>query len=159
MEHFFASEKLCDFISTAQKSGYTLQEMNDFLQETVSDFADDLQLGRLSVTVSNPQTVYEPLGLNTEILSYTNPKGFNSDTYEKFYFTEENGFIKLKANLLPDVIWTKENKKLIDSYVDLSYILCSRIRLLNIMAAVKITDSLTGALNLHGLQEVVAEIL
>lgn len=159
MEHFFASEKLCDFISTAQKSGYTLQEMNDFLQETVSNFADDLQLGRLSVTVSNPQTVYEPLGLNTEILSYTNPKGFNSDTYEKFYFTEENGFIKLKANLLPNVIWTKENKKLIDSYVDLSYILCSRIRLLNIMAAVKITDSLTGALNLHGLQEVVAEIL
>lgn len=155
----FASEKLCDFISTVQNSLTTLDEMNDFLQETVAEFAEELKLGRISVVVSNPQTVYEPLGLNKELLSYTNPKGFNPDTYEKFYFTEENGSIKLKANLLPGVLWTKENKKQIDCYVDLSYILCSRLRLLNIMSAVKITDSLTGALNLHGLQEAVGDIM
>ena len=159
MNTAFASEKLCDFISTVQNSLTTLEEMNDFLQETVAYFADELKLGRISVLVSNPQTVYEPLGLNKELLSYTSPKGFNPDTYEKFYFTEENGCIKLKANLLPGVLWTKENKQQIDCYVDLSYILCSRLRLLNIMSAVKITDSLTGALNLHGFQEAVGDIM
>lgn len=155
----FASEKLCDFISTVLNSITNLEDMNAILQETVNEFVEELQLGKLSVSVTNPQTVYEPLGLNSEMLSYTSPKGYNPDTYEKFYFTEENGFITLKANLVEGVEWTDENRKMVDCYVDLSYLLCSRARLMNIMEAVKITDSLTGALNLHGFQEAVGEIL
>ena len=133
--------------------------MNQKLQETIADFADDLQLGKLSVTVANPQNVYEPLGLNKEILHFEHPKGFNPVPREKFYFTEENGFIRLQAYLVSGVEWNEENTRIIDFYVDLSYILCSRARLLGLMAAVKITDSLTGALNLHGFQETVGEIL
>ena len=155
----FASEKLCDLISVLTSSVTTLAEMNEKLQETLPSLAEELQLGRLSVVVSNPQNVYEPLGINKEMISYESPAGFNPDTYEKFYFTEENGFIRLKANLLPQIEWTDQNKKFVDFYVDLSYLLCSRARLMNLMDAVKITDSLTGALNLHGLQETVGEIL
>ena len=155
----FASEKLCDLISVLTSSVTTLAEMNEKLQETLPALAEELQLGRLSVVVSNPQNVYEPLGINKEMISYESPAGFNPDTYEKFYFTEENGFIRLKANLLPQIEWTDQNKKFVDFYVDLSYLLCSRARLMNLMDAVKITDSLTGALNLHGLQETVGEIL
>ncbi len=155
----FASEKLCDLISVLTSSVTTLAEMNEKLQETLPALAEELQLGRLSVVVSNPQNVYEPLGINKEMVSYESPAGFNPDTYEKFYFTEENGFIRLKANLLPQIEWTDQNKKFVDFYVDLSYLLCSRARLMNLMDAVKITDSLTGALNLHGLQETVGEIL
>ena len=159
MDLQFASEKLCNFISTVLNSITTLEDMNAILQETVAEFAEDLQIGKISVSVSNPQTVYEPLGLDKEILNYTNPNGFNPESYEKFYFTEENGFITLKANLIKGVSWTDENRRLIDCYVDLSYLLCSRVRLLNIMSAVKITDSLTGAVNLHGFQEAVGDIL
>ena len=155
----FASEKLCNLISVLTSSVTTLAEMNEKLQETLPALAEELQLGRLSVVVSNPQNVYEPLGINKEMISYESPAGFNPDTYEKFYFTEENGFIRLKANLLPQIEWTDQNKKFVDFYVDLSYLLCSRARLMNLMDAVKITDSLTGALNLHGLQETVGEIL
>lgn len=159
MKTTFASEELCNLISTVMHSIDSLEEMHKLLNETVSDFADSIQLGKLSVKVSNPQTVYEPLGFNKEMLNFENPKGFNPDTYEKFYFTEENGCINLKANLLPGVLWTKENKQLLDCYIDLSYLLCSRVRLLSIMSAVKITDSLTGALNLHGFQEAVGDIM
>ena len=159
MKTTFASEELCNLISTVMHSIDSLEEMHKLLNETVSDFADSIQLGKLSVKVSNPQTVYEPLGFNKEMLNFENPKGFNPDTYEKFYFTEENGCINIKANLLPGVLWTKENKQLLDCYIDLSYLLCSRVRLLSIMSAVKITDSLTGALNLHGFQEAVGDIM
>lgn len=159
MKTTFASEELCNLISTVMHSIDSLEEMHKLLNETVSDFADSIQLGKLSVKVSNPQTVYEPLGFNKEMLNFENSKGFNPDTYEKFYFTEENGCINLKANLLPGVLWTKENKQLLDCYIDLSYLLCSRVRLLSIMSAVKITDSLTGALNLHGFQEAVGDIM
>lgn len=159
MDKEFASEKLCEFISRVQSSATTLPDIIKMLQESVSDFAQELKLGKFSVVVSNPQTVYEPMGFNKEVINYTSPLGFDLDTYEKFYFTEDNGFITLKANLLPGVLWTKENKRLVDFYSDLSYLLCSRVRLLNIMMAVRITDSLTGALNLHGFQEAVGDIL
>ena len=158
MDSLFASERLCDFISETEHI-HSLNEMNEKLRETIDDFAEELKLGRLSVSVKNPQNVYEPMGMNREIINFISPKGFNPDTYEKFYFTEEQGCITLKANLLPGVNWTKENKKSVDCYVDLSYILCSRVRLLGLMKSVKITDSLTGALNLHGFQEAVGDIL
>ena len=158
MDSLFASERLCDFISEIEHI-HSLNEMNEKLRETIDDFAEELKLGRLSVSVKNPQNVYEPMGMNREIINFISPKGFNPDTYEKFYFTEEQGCINLKANLLPGVNWTKENKKSVDCYVDLSYILCSRVRLLGLMKSVKITDSLTGALNLHGFQEAVGDIL
>ncbi len=158
MDSLFASERLCDFISETEHI-HSLNEMNEKLRETIDDFAEELKLGRLSVSVKNPQNVYEPMGMNREIINFISPKGFNPDTYEKFYFTEEQGCINLKANLLPGVNWTKENKKNVDCYVDLSYILCSRVRLLGLMKSVKITDSLTGALNLHGFQEAVGDIL
>ena len=159
MEPIFASEKLCDFVSLITSKVSSLAEMNAKLQETVADFAEELHLGKLSVVVANPQNVYEPLGINRETIHYENEKGFNPDAYEKFYFAEENGFIRVKVHLLPTDEWTDENRKLIDFYTDISYLLCSRARLLNLMAAVKITDSLTGALNLHGFQETVGEIL
>ena len=110
MDNIFASEKLCEFISSVQKTQMTLEEMIKLLQDSIEDFADILQVGKLSVNVANPQTVYEPFGLNKEIINYTSPKGYNPDTYEKFYFTEDNGFISIKANLLPGVLWTKDNK-------------------------------------------------
>ena len=159
MDNIFASEKLCEFISSVQKTQMTLEEMIKLLQDSIEDFADILQVGKLSVNVANPQTVYEPFGLNKEIINYTSPKGYNPDTYEKFYFTEDNGFISIKANLLPGVLWTKNIKKTVDCYIDISYLLCSRVRLFNILLAVKITDPLTGALNLHGFQETVGDIL
>lgn len=158
MSGIFASERLCDFIIEAEHI-HSLNDMNEKIQATICDFAKELQLGRLVVMVKNPQNVWEPMGLNREILNYTSPGGFNSDTYEKFYFTEEQGCITLKANLLPGVNWTKENKKQVDCFIDISYILCSRARLLGLMNSVKITDSLTGALNLHGFQEAVGDTL
>ncbi|MBQ9280900.1 MAG: EAL domain-containing protein [Treponema sp.] len=159
MDSLFASEHLCDFISSICSNIESLEEMNAKLQETLPEFAEELQLGRLSVIVANPQNVYEPLGMNSEIIHYESPTGFNPDTHEKFYFAEENGFIRIKVNLLSGVEWNDQNRKFVDFYIDLSFLLCSRMRLLKLMSAVKITDSLTGALNLHGFQETVGEIL
>ena len=93
------------------------------------------------------------------MINFTSPKGFNPDPLEKSYFTEENGFIILKAYLLPGIDWNEENRKQIECYIDLSYLLSSRARLLNLISAVKITDALTGSMNLHGFQETVGEIL
>ena len=159
MDSVFASETLCDFISSIRHSVKNIGEMNEILQETVEEFAIELGLGKLSVMVSNPPNVYEPLGINQEIISYESEKGFNPESYEKFYFTEENGCVRLKAHLLPELEWNETNKKMVGFYVDLSYLLCSRYRLLTLMDAVKITDPLTGALNLHGFQEAVGETL
>ena len=50
MNFNFASEKLCDFISTVLNSITNLEDMNAILQETVNEFAEELQLGKLSVT-------------------------------------------------------------------------------------------------------------
>ena len=159
MEPILASEQIYDLISTITNGATSLNEMNQKLQETVPDFARALQIGRYSVTATNPQNVYEPLGIQGETIHYESPEGFNPDTYEKTYFAEENGFIRTQVNLLPGVEWTSENRKNVELYIDLSYILCSRARLIGLMSAVKITDSLTGALNLHGFQEIVGEIL
>lgn len=155
----FASEKLCEFISSVQQTNMSLEAITSRLQESIEDFAEILKLGKLSVRVTNPQTVYEPFGLNKEIINYTSPKGYNPDTYEKCFLTEGNGFINLKANLIPGELWTKENKMMVNCYIDLSYLLCSRVRLHNILLSVRITDPLTGALNLHGFQEAVGDIL
>ena len=157
--NFFASDLLCEFISSIENEVFSLDDMNKKLMATVKDFAEELHLGKLSVIVSNPQNVYEPLGINQETVGYTSPKGFSPEPFEKIYMTEENGFIRLTAHLLPGLNWNEENKKLVECYIDLSYLLCSRARLINILNAVKTTDALTGALNLHGFQDLVGELL
>ena len=159
MEQIFASEKLCDFILDIQKTVFSLDDMIDKINEVIPKFADEMQLGKISVSVTIPQSVYEPLGINRKVLSYENPEGFQPDEYEKTYLTEENGTVKISACLKKNLLWTNSNKKAIDFFVELTYLLCSRSRLLKLMNTVKKTDSLTGALNLHGFQEIVGEIL
>ena len=159
MNLHFASEKLCDFITTIQKSVFSLDDMVRKINAELPNFADEMKLGKLSVRVNTPQTVYEPFGINREVVSYENPQGFQEEAYEKTFFTEENGVIKISAYLTKGEEWTVYNKKQIDFFVELTYLLCSRSRLLKLMNTVKKTDALTGALNLHGFQEIVGEIL
>ena len=159
MQVQFASQNFCDFISSTQKNVFNLSSMIDKINETIPAIAEELGMGKLSVSVTSPQTVYEPLGINSEMINYTNPKGFNPIPLKKNYFTEENGFITLSAYPLAGKEWNESEKKQIECYIDLSYLLCSRGRLLNLISAVKITDALTGALNLHGFQELVGDLL
>ena len=159
MDSVFASEKLCDFVTSIQKNVFSLDDMLNSINEALPELAQEMQLGKLSVSLNTPQTVYEPLGINREVLNYENQDGFENDSYEKTYVTDENGIIRITAYLKKGAIWTPANKKTIDFFVDLTYLLCSRARLLKLMTKVKTTDALTGCLNLHGFQDVVGEIL
>ncbi|WP_294431140.1 bifunctional diguanylate cyclase/phosphodiesterase [uncultured Treponema sp.] len=159
MDPIFASEKLCDFVTSIQKTVFSLDDMIDSINLALPDLAEEMLLGKLSVQLNTPQSVYEPLGINREVLSYENPEGFENDSYEKNFITEEHGKIIIAAYLKKGAIWTPANKKAIDFFVDLTYLLCSRARLLKLMSKVKTTDALTGCLNLHGFQEIVGELL
>ena len=129
------------------------------INDTTPAFADELNIGKMQVTIASPQSVYEPLGINREIVSYQSPAGFNPTPYNKTYVTEENGIVTLSAYPKFDVVWSESDIKAINCFIDLTYLLCSRARLLKLMSTVKKTDALTGCYNLHGFQEILGEIL
>lgn len=159
MDTKLADEKLCDFIFSITKSVSSLDEMVYKINGFLPTVAESLKLGRLNVILSAPQTVYEPLGINREILSYENPAGYEEIPYTQNYHTEEGGGVSISAFPKIGTEWSESDKKQIRFYIELSYMLCSRSRLLKLMTRVKKTDALTGALNLHGFQEIAGEIL
>ena len=147
------SENFADFFESICESIYSLPKMMQRISENLHLIADDIHLGRFSVNVSLPASIYEPKGMTSNSIPYTSPNGYGSDVFEKSYVTSEGGAIVLRLNSSKDYTWTQEEKISLNHFCQITFMLCSRTRLMGLMYKVERRDSLSGALNSRGLQE------
>ena len=153
------SKHFAQFFDNVSESIYSFPTMMQRISENLHLIADDIHLGRYSTTFTLPISKYEPEGLTNSTVSYTSEKGFSEEVFEKSFVTAEGGVVTTKLNPIKGYTWSEEEKISLNHLCLLSFMLCSRTRLMGLMYKVQRSDSLTGALNSTGFQEIAGSLI
>lgn len=153
------SEHFARFFDNVSESIYSLSTMMQRISENLYLVADDIHLGRYSTNFSLPASKYNPEGVVNSVVPYTSEKGFEHEVFEKSFVTAEGGVVTIRLNPVKDYSWTDQDKISLNHLCLLTYMLCSRTRLMGLMYKVERSDTLTGVLNSTGFQEMASSLI
>ncbi len=137
------------FFGSIDKIGLSIEELAELIRDSIHLIADDLDLGRLSITFFSPPSPLEEEGNDAKIMILDKPANDTQVTTEKF-FTTGGGNVTFDASPVAGTTWDEEGTDEIIFLFKNLFAMCGRARLSGIVKKALSSDIATGLANANG---------
>lgn len=149
MKKSLCSENFCKFFGSIDKIGLTIDELIEVIRENTHLIADDLELGRLTVTFFSPPSPLEEEGQNAKMVLFDSACAESQTVTEKF-LTTGGGSVTFSANPAAGATWNDSEKSEVIFLFKNLFTMCGRARLSDIVKKSLSSDIATGLVNANG---------
>ena len=150
MATVFCSNGFEQFFELLSDEKISLHEFDVRLNKAIEYIAEEGFLGRVFVQTQIPPNVYDPEGMYYDACMYEDAQGYGEDYCREEYETAEQGLITVICYPKKGYVWSDAQRRQIHFFIQLIYLLSSRIKLLNLINRAKTSDGMTGTANLSG---------
>lgn len=149
MKNSLCSENFRKFFGSIDKIGLSIETLAELIRENIHLIADDLDLGRLSITFFSPPSPLEEEGNDVKIMIYEKASDDTQAVTEKF-FTTGGGNVTFDANPTAGAVWDETDRDEIIFLFKNLFAMCGRTRLSDIVKKALSSDIATGLANANG---------
>ena len=150
MNSGLCSKKFMEFFDGIEKVGLPLDQAAEFIGSRLPVLEDELHLGKFVCALNAPSSPLEPGGRKLEKAIYSNPLGYEDDSFVYSSKTGDNGTIEFIVYPVKEYHWDEEEKAEIEFLCRNVFLLCGRARLSDIVNKTISRDISTGLLNAAG---------
>lgn len=158
MGNRICSESYKSFIRGINNNNFTIADIVDYTQKSISDLASDLNIGRLEAIVFSPPTTIDRVGYNGRELLYQSKDGYDPALFCMEFKTSSDVSITMNAYPTKGYVWDDEEKDDLHFACSSFFALFERARSASIIKKALLTESMTGAMNITGLMKAAAKL-
>lgn len=144
-------EGILKFISEINENAQEIEDVAENIGKTLGLVADDIRLGRFTMSLNAPPNNFEPEGVMRQHEISFGPEGDEADCVFGKYVTREGGVMEELFVPQKGEKWDEKEKELISSIARIIYIFCGRGRVMGLLEKSLYIDHRTGAANVQAI--------
>ena len=159
MDMNFHVKSYQQLFDSLQKNVKTVDDLIRLLQDQMQKVARVFSLGKFELRFYAAKSVMDPNGQDDCYLIYESEKGFDAPPCEEKVQMDENCSAVFYFYPEKDTAWTQPQAEMLQFLSHQIFLMLERVKLVQLLRCISVTDLLTGALNTRGINETGGKLL
>ena len=146
-----------EFIRGIDKSEFTIKDIIQHTKKAVPGIAGELHLGRVETILKAKPNLIDRVGFDGQELLFQSEKGYDPELHTLEFTTGGGAYIKMNAYPEAGYKWSELELDDLRFICSNYFSLFERARLSSIIEKAAVTESMTGAVNIAGLLQILGK--
>lgn len=159
MDMDFHVKSYCQLFDKLQKNVKTVEELFSLLKEQMQEIVRLFPLGKFEIRLIVAPSVLDPEGQDERFLLYENEEGFGEPCCREHVQMDETCSAVFEYYPVKGTAWSPIQEQMLLFLSRQLFLLLERVKLVQLLECIAVTDLLTGALNTRGINETGGKLL
>lgn len=159
MDMDFHVKSYCQLFDKLQKNVKTVEELFSLLKEQMQEIVRLFPLGKFEIRLIVAPSILDPEGQDERFLLYENEEGFDEPCCREHVQMDETCSAVFEYYPVKGTAWSPIQEQMLLFLSRQLFLLLERVKLVQLLECIAVTDLLTGALNTRGINETGGKLL